>query len=248
MIPERALILSAGRGERLRPHTEERPKTMMPIGGRPLLEYHIVLLREHGIRELAVNLHHRPEAVIEYFGDGSHWGVSILYSLEDRLMGTAGAAKRIEGFLGAGRFVVVYGDNLFADDLGPMFEAHDRMGACTTVAVIEGPDPCSGGVAVVGPGWRVSRFIEKPRPDQVLSRLVNAGVYVMEPEVLGFVPGDRPSDFGRDVLPALIEAGQRVYAWKMRGYLSGIDTPELYQKAQRDLAAGWVSHPLVGAR
>ena len=248
MIPARALILSAGRGERLRPLTDERPKTMLPLGGRPLLEYHVVLLREHGIREIAVNLHHRPQAVVDYFGDGARWGVSIRYSLEKELLGTAGAAKQLEWFLSAGPFLVVYGDNLVAGDLTPLFERHAGSRASATLAVVEGPEPTAGGIVGVACDGRVTRFLEKPRPEQVFSRLVSAGLYVLEPEVLSFIPAGRPCDFARDVLPALLRVGRPVYAVRFDGYLSGIDTPELYRRARADIEGARFPHPLLVAR
>jgi len=248
MIPKRALILSAGRGERLRPLTDERPKTMVPLGGRPLLEYHVVLLREHGITELAVNLHHRAQAVLDHFGDGRRWGVSIRYSIEKKLLGTAGAAKRLEGFLASGPFLVVYGDNLVAGDLTPLFEHHARSGAIATLAAVEGPDPTAGGIVAVRDDGRVTRFLEKPRREEVFSRLVNAGLYVLDPEVFSFIPEERPCDFGRDVLPALLRGARPVHAVRFGGYLSGIDTPELYRRAQADVAAARFSHPLSVGR
>jgi mannose-1-phosphate guanylyltransferase/mannose-1-phosphate guanylyltransferase/phosphomannomutase len=244
MTPRRALILSAGRGERLRPLTDERPKTMMPIDGCPLLEYHVVLLRELGVRELAVNLHHKPEVVMAHFGDGSGWGVSIRYSLEEELLGTAGAARRVAPFLGAGTFVVLYGDNLMDFDLRPLFELHERAGAIATLAVVDGLPPTAAGIVSLDAEGRVTRFLEKPLPQQVFSSLVNAGIYVMEPEVLDFIPSQGPSDFGRDVLPSLIAAGRLVYAREMEGYLSGIDTPELYRAVEADVRSGRLSHPL----
>lgn len=234
MIPRRALILSAGRGERLRPFTNEVPKTMLALGGRPLLEHHVVLLREHGIREIAINLHYRPYVVIDHFRDGRAWGVSIRYSMEPTLLGTAGAAKSLEPFLGDGTFVVLYGDNVLAGDLTPLFEHHARSGACATLAVVEGPDPTAGGIVAVADDGRVTRFLEKPRPEDVFSPLVSAGLYVMEPSVLRHIPPDRPSDFGHDVLPALVAAGDPVHAVRFEGELAGIDTPALYRKAQRD--------------
>lgn len=248
MIPKRALLLSAGRGERLRPLTDDLPKTMVPVGGRPLLEYHVVLLHHLGIREIAVNLHHRPDVVRSYFGDGAAWGVRITYSLEEELLGTAGAAKRLEEFLGAGRFLVVYGDNLFDYDLKPLLTLHEQSGAVTTMGLFEGPDPTAGGIAALGRDGRVTRFLEKPRPQEVWSRLVSAGIYVMEPEVLQLIPSDRCCDLGREILPALIESGMPVYGLQLEGTLLGVDTPDLYRAACLSVEAGHLHHPLTSGR
>ncbi len=183
-----------------------------------------------------------------HFGDGSAWGVSIRYSLEEELLGTAGAARRVAPFLRAGTFVVFYGDNLVDFDLRPLCELHDRAGAIATLAVVRGLPPTAGGIVSLDTDGRVTRFLEKPLPQQVFSSLVSAGIYVMEPEVLDFIPSQGSSDFGRDVLPPLIAAGRPVYAREMNGYLSGIDTPELYRAVEADVRSGRLSHPLSRAR
>lgn len=243
--PPRALVLSAGIGERLRPITLDRPKTMVAVGGFPVLEYHVVLLRELGIREIAINLHHCPEVVTAHFGDGSRWGVSIRYSREERLLGTAGAAKRLEGFLGGGTFLVVYGDQLFDYDLGPFLERHAERRAAATLGVIEGTEPTAGGIVAMGSDGRVTRFLEKPAPNQVFSTLVSAGIYAMEPQVLEAIPADAPSDFGRDILPGLIRSGLAIYAERLEGTLLSIDTLERYRATEEAVRSGALDrHPL----
>ncbi len=248
MIPRRALILSAGRGERLRPLTDDRPKTMVLVAGRPVLEYHVTLLRDLGIRELAINLHHQPHVVMNHFGDGSLWDVSIRYSLEDQLLGTAGAVRRLRDFLGEGTFLVIYGDNLFDYDLSPLLDLHSRQGSVATLGLFRGENPRAGGIVGLAPSGRVERFLEKPGPGEVFSDLVSAGIYVMEPRVFEFIPESGPSDFGRDVLPRLVASEAPVYGLEMEGYLTGLDTPELYERAQADVAQGKLRHPLTTSR
>ena len=251
MIPRRALILSAGRGERLRPLTDDRPKPMVLVAGRPVLEYHITLLRELGIRDLAINLHHKPHVVMDHFGDGSAWDVRIQYSVEPELMGTAGAVRCLDAYLDGGTFLVIYGDNLFDYDLKLLLEVHAREAAVATLGLYRGENPRAGGIAGLGPSGRVWRFLEKPGPDEIFSDLVSAGIYVMEPGVLDFIPEGGASDFGRDVLPRIVESDRPVFGVEMEGYFTGLDTVELYERAQADVAKGKLHHPLTtspGAR
>ncbi len=248
MIPSRALILSAGRGERLRPLTDDRPKTMVLVGGRPVLEYHIVLLRELGIRDIAINLHHRPEVVRNHFGDGSAWEVRLTYSVEEELLGTAGAVKRFEPYFADEPFLVIYGDNLFDYDLRPLLNFHARSDAIATLGVFRGPNPRAGGIVGLDPSGRVWGFLEKPRQDEIFSDLVSAGIYVMEPGIFDFIPESGASDFGRDVLPRIVQSELPVYGLEMEGYLTGLDTPEMYERAQAEVAQGKLRHPLTTSR
>src|SRR5712691_3290096 len=123
------MILAAGEGTRLRPLTFDRPKPMLPVAGRPLLEHTVAWLLHYGITHVAMNLHHRGDVVMDYFGDGSRLGTAIVYSREETLLGTAGAVKRLEWFFTDGPFLVVYGD--VVTDLDPiaLLERHQRAGA-----------------------------------------------------------------------------------------------------------------------
>jgi len=234
----RALVLAAGEGTRLRPFTLDRPKPMVPIGGRPLLEHLIGLLRHHNIVEVALNLHYKPDAIVDYFGDGSAFGVSITYSHETRLLGSAGAAKQLERFLDR-TFVVLYGDVLRDVDLGLLVEEHRQRGSVATMLLHEVPDPNRHGIAELAADGRVVRFVEKPRPDAVFSRLANAGVYVLEPSILPIIPADTPYDFGQDVFPSLIRQDLPIYGVCLDGcYILDIGSPDRYASAEHDFSAG----------
>lgn len=233
----KALILAAGEGTRLRPLTADRPKVMLPLGGKPLLEHLLVWLRDQGVCQIAVNLHHHPEAITGYFGDGAAWGVQLVYSREDTLLGTAGAAKRLSPFLDS-TFLVVYGDLLTNLRLSPLLDVHRRCRSLATLALYRVGNPWECGLVALDQDGRVERFVEKPPRDQVFSDLANAGVYVCEPDVLAHIPEDQPSDFGRDVFPRLLELGLPVYGYPISDYLLDIGTPAKYAQAQRDLASG----------
>ena len=157
----RALILAAGEGTRLRPLTLTCPKPMLPVGGRPVLEHLVRLLRRHGVTEIAINLHYRPEVIVRHFGDGARFGVSITYSPEERLLGSAGAAKRLEWFFGE-TFFVLYGDVLTDLDLGSLVDRHRARRAAATLALYEVEDPTRCGIVEVAADGRIVRFAEKP--------------------------------------------------------------------------------------
>src|ERR1017187_1653655 len=194
----KAFILAAGLGTRLRSLGLDLPKVMVPVGGKPLLEHHLELFKRQGIRELIVNLHYLPEKITNYFGDGSRFGVSITYSHEPELLGTAGAVKKMEAELRGGSFIVFYGDNLVRVDFGPLLEFHHARQALATVALFASPEPWTGGVVETDLNGRVVRFVEKPDPKQVSTNLISAGIFVVEPHVLDVIPAGRFYDFGKD--------------------------------------------------
>jgi NDP-sugar pyrophosphorylase family protein len=230
----KTFILAAGLGTRLRSLGLDIPKVMVPIGGKPLLEHHIDLLRRQGIRELIVNLHHLPDKITGYFGDGSKFGVRITYSLEPELLGTAGAVKKMESALRDGTFVVMYGDNLVRVKFAPLLEFHRKRQAAVTVALFESPEPWTGGVVETAANGRVMRFVEKPDPKSISTNLISAGILVVEPDVLDVIPKNQFCDFGRDVFPKLLVEGKLLYAMKPDAYVQDVGTPERLAKAQRD--------------
>lgn len=234
-VPAQAMMLAAGQGTRLRPVTERIPKCMVRLGGRPLLEYGIRWLAKHGVTELAINLHHLPEAVTEYFGDGRQWGVRITYSLEPEPLGTAGGVKRMASFF-RGPFFVWYGDNLSTCRLDHLWEQHTSRGGPVTVALHQRDDPTHGGIVALDAQDRITRFLEKPAPGEVFSRWVNAGIYVLEPAVLDAIPTGRAVDFGRDVFPAMLAADGVLYGYRMSGTerLWWIDRSEDLQRVERE--------------
>jgi len=242
--PLKALVLAAGEGTRLRPLTLDLPKAMVPVDGQPMLAHTIAWLARHGIRDVAVNLHHCPDVITDFFGDGSARGMRITYSYEDRLVGTAGAARRLAGFLRDGPFLVVYGDVLTDLDLDALLAFHrERTGAdpatAATLALYRVPNPTEVGLVGLDGSGRITRFVEKPRPEEVFTDLANAGVLVAEPAVLDAIPDGEFADFGLDVLPALLAAGAPLYGWPIPEgtYLLDIGSLEKYAQAQREWPA-----------
>jgi len=241
----RALLLAAGEGTRLRPLTLSRPKPMVPIEGKPILEHLVALVRNHGITEVGINLHYRPEAITEYFGDGRAFGVDITYARESQLMGSAGAARNFPQSYFEDTFVVLYGDVLNDLDLTELVRLHRAHGGVATLALYEADDPSRVGIVDVAEDGRVLGFVEKPAPGDEPGNLANAGIYVLEPSVLEYVPEGQSCDFGRDVFPALLAAGLPMYAYRLPGYVQDIGSPERYAEAQEDARSGRFRSPLL---
>ena len=239
----KALILAAGKGTRLHQLTNACPKPMVPIGGQPLLEQLVGWLRDHNIRQIAMNLHYYPEVITSYFGDGQRLNVAITYSYEEHLLGTAGAAKRLQAFLDE-PFIVVYGDLYTNLDLTRLIEFHTQQQAAVgtavlaTLALYHVPNPSECGLVELTATGRITRFVEKPPPAQVFTDLANAGVMLCEPHLLDFIPPDTVYDFGRDLFPVLLTAGEHLYGQVLADheFLIDIGTPAGYQRAQERAA------------
>lgn len=230
------MILAAGKGTRLQPLTDTLPKPMVPVAGRPLLEHTVCWLRDHGVRRVAINLHHFPEVVRGHFGDGSRFGVQIRYSEEPELLGTAGAVKKIEDFF-EDPFLVVYGDVLTDLDLTALvaFHAAHAGSPHATLALDQRPDAAQAGIVELDSEGRIRRFVEKPRPGEIQSPWVNSGIMALDRALLASIPAGRFCDFGREVLPAWLAAGIPLYGWGLPAgnLLIDIGTPENYARAQR---------------
>ena len=226
----KAMILAAGKGTRLRPLTDSLPKPMVPLHNRPLLEYTVEWLTECGVSEIAINLHHHPEAIVDHFGDGGKWNVKITYSREENLLGTAGAVKQLEWFFDD-TFLVVYGDNLSNCNLGKLAGSHHMKGGIGTIVLFKRENTSASGIAQLDDNARIISFLEKPGKGESFSNLVNAGIYVLEPGILEYIPEDQPYDFGRELFPRLLSEGERLYGYVMSAeeQLYWADTMESYQ-------------------
>ena len=227
----RAMLLAAGQGTRLWPLTESVPKSMLPVAGKPLLQRNVEYLARFGLQEVAINLHHRPEAIMRHFGDGADYGLRIRYSHEPHLLGTAGAVKKLEAFF-TETFLVLYSDNLTTCDLDRLHAFHTEKAAVATVALFGRENVGQSGVAELDGNDRIVRFVEKPGAGETASHWVSAGVLVLEPRVLDVIPTGQATDFGRDVLPALLARGYPVYGYCMGQdeSLWWIDTPGDYHR------------------
>ncbi len=231
----KAIILAAGKGERLRGILNNIPKPMVEINGKPILEHNILLLKKYGITDIYINLHHQLDVIRKHFGNGEKYGVNIKYSYEETLLGTAGAVRKIADDYWNRKecFILLCGDNLYQYDLREIINFHGRKKGIATIAVYEKDDVSQSGIVVLDKDNKILRFIEKPKPEEVESNLVNTGIYILEPDVLGYIPPGKTLDFGKDVFPELIEKGEDIFGVMIKGKLIAIDTPELLKEALR---------------
>lgn len=228
-----ALILAAGHGSRLLPLTVDRPKVMLPVAGRPMLEHHVTHLRAAGVTEICLNLHAFPAVIRDHFGDGSAFGVRIHYAFEPTLRGTAGAVNGFRDVLNS-RFLVQYGDVYSELDIARANEFHEAAGAEATLVIHPSSHPEDSDIVQIDETGRVTGLHHKPGSAR-WGNLGNAGCYVAEPAVLDFVPPEGESDFIRDVFPAMLAAGRPLSGFVTTDYLFDMGTPERYRRLQARL-------------
>lgn len=241
----KAVILAGGEGTRLRPLTLERPKPMVPLFGRPVLEHILLLLRRNGFDQVALSLRYLPQVVRDYFGDGSAWGMELHYFVEQDPLGTAGGVKGAEAFLGDEDFLVFSGDCVCDFDLKDCYERHKARGALATLLLHREKDPLEYGLVQLGKDNRVARFLEKPGWGQVFTNLVNTGIYFLSPEVLREIPADTPYDFSRELFPKLLSAGKALYGDTPYGYWRDMGDTGAYLQAAADALDGKVKLDLL---
>lgn len=205
----KAVVLVGGEGTRLRPLTLTRPKQMLPVGGRPMIERVLTWLGGHGIDEAVLSLGYRPAAFLEAYPGGRAAGIALAYAVEDSPLDTAGAIRFAAVEAGVDEtFVVVNGDVLTDLDVSGLVDFHRRRGAEATIALTPVEDPSRFGVVPTDDEGRVTAFIEKPPPGQAPTNLINAGTYVLEPSVLDRIEAGRRVSIERETFPALAEAGR----------------------------------------
>ena len=229
--------MAGGEGTRLRPLTCDCPKPMIPLMNRPVMEYALRLLRRHGIGDAAVTLGYLPEAVTDFFGGGDAWDVRLRYYVEQTPLGTAGGVRQARDFLDE-TFVVLSGDGITDLDIPAALAFHREKRALATLVLKRVDEPLEYGVVLTDAEGRVTRFLEKPDWSDVAADTVNTGIYILEPEALARVPEGRAFDFGRDLFPALLAAGEPVFAYVMEGYWCDIGDIRAYLAAHADAMEG----------
>jgi NDP-sugar pyrophosphorylase family protein len=232
----KAMVLAAGEGTRLQPLTLRTPKALLPVAGVPLIIRTLAWLRGHGVLDVAINLHHLGHMIERAVGDGSRLELNVHYSAEDKLLGTAGAVKKMEPFFD-GPFVLVYGDVLTDANLTEMARLHRERSALATIALHRVSDPSQAGIVQIDSSGRVGAFVEKPPAGSAHGNFANGGVYILERTILKHIPADTFCDFGYDVFPLLVGEKQPVYGYPLpeTTYLVDIGTPTKYRQANRDM-------------
>ena len=248
----KAVILCAGKGERLKPLTNNIPKPMIKINNKPILEYLILLCRKHGIKEIFISTSYMSEVIQNYFGDGSKWGVKIQYSVEDdaNLPGTAGAVNRFKSFLDD-TFFVIYGDNLTNLNLSKMLDFHRSKNGIGTIFVYREPltdSTSTPAIVAVDSNSEIFDLIERPTESdkervakiKLDEKYMNSGIYVLEPEILKFIPKEKISDFMVDIFPESMKY-KKLFAFRDNPYIREVGIFLRLNKAKEEIESGQVS-------
>ncbi|NET25904.1 NDP-sugar synthase [Okeania sp. SIO1I7] len=251
----KAMILAAGKGTRVRPITYRIPKPMIPILQKPVMEFLVELLRQHGFDQIMVNVSHLAKEIEDYFRDGQRFGVHIAYSFEGRIedgnligdaLGSAGGMKRIQDFhpYFDDTFIVLCGDALIDLDLTSALKWHKEKGSLATVIMKSIPreQVSSYGVVVTDETGRIKAFQEKPKVEEALSTDINTGIYIFEPEVLDYIPSGVEFDIGSQLFPKLVEIGAPFYGVAMDFEWVDIGKVPDYWRAIRDVLMGQVKN------
>lgn len=244
----KAMVLAAGVGSRLDPLTRSTPKPLVPLANRPVMEHILALLKRHNINDIVSNVHHLPEQVPAYFGDGSNLDMNLTYKHEQILSGDAGGVRSCRKFLQDGTFLVIMGDLITDADISYVVEQHKSKGAIATIALQKVADVRHFGVAVTDADSFIKGFQEKPSPEEAISDLASTGIYVLEPEVFDHMPADGQYGFGRQLFPSLVEKGLPVLGVQVFGYWSDIGTMENYKLSSFDALKGLIDIELPGQK
>ena len=243
----KAILLAGGKGTRLRPLTIHTPKPIVPIFNRPFLHYQIDLLKQvPEIDEVILSLNYQPRRIEEVFGDGSDVGIKIRYVVEPSPLGTAGAVKYAGENL-TDSVVVFNGDVLTQIDLGAVLRLHRERAAKATIVLTPVENPSAYGLVETDERQNITRFLEKPKADEITTNKINAGIYVLEPDTFDRIPSEVPWSIERSYFPSLIERQETFVAYVYDGYWIDIGTPEKYTQVHRDIMDGrYVAAPFDG--
>lgn len=226
--------MAGGSGTRLRPLTCDLPKPMVPVLNRPIAEHIINLLKLNGIDEVIATLHYLPDVMRDYFQDGSDFGIQMTYAVEeDQPLGTAGCVKNIAELLDD-TFLVISGDSITDFDLRAAIAFHKAHNSKATLMLTRVPNPLEFGVVITDENYRINRFLEKPSSSEIFSDTVNTGIYILESEVLDYLPENQETDFSKDLFPQLLAEGEPMYGYIAEGYWCDVGHLDIYREAHYD--------------
>jgi len=249
MVSKKAMVLAAGLGTRLRPLTDLISKPMAPIVNKPVMEHIIDLLASHDFRDIVCNLHYFPDEIKNHFGDGSKWGINLVYSYEDELLGTAGGVKNVEDFFEGQTFLIISGDALTDIDLSSAYEYHRKKKGVGTLVLTEVDDTSQYGVVILDSSGRITGFQEKPLSGEAKSNLANSGIYFFESDIFKFMPPrGQFYDFGRNLFPDLLEKDIVYYGYKHNRYWNDVGSLDEYQQGNFDALEGKVKVNIPGKK
>ncbi len=236
----KAVVMAGGEGSRLRPLTIRRPKPMVPIAGKPVMEHILNLLKRHGITEVVVTVQYLASSIEDYFGSGSQFGMRITYSREDVPLGTAGSVKNAEEQL-TEPFLVISGDALTDYNLTDLIQYHNEKKSLATLLLAHVPNPLEYGVIITNEDGHISQFLEKPSWGEVFSDTINTGIYMLDPKVFTYFEKDKPFDFSQELFPFMLKKGDPIYGYVTpSGYWCDVGNLSEYMRANADVLQGQV--------
>ncbi len=242
----KAVVMAGGFGTRIQPLTNSRPKPMLPIVNRPMMEHTMMTLKDLGITEFIVLLYFKPEIIQDYFGDGSDFGIKISYVIPDDDYGTAGAVKLGQKLIGDDNFIIISGDLVTDFDFQKLFDFHAREKAQLSIGLTSVDNPLQFGVVIANEDNVIEKFLEKPSWGEVFSDTINTGIYIIEPEILDFIPEGENFDFAKDLFPLLMQKDVPLMAYSLEGYWRDVGNPESYREVFEDILGDKLNFTIPG--
>lgn len=235
----KAVVMAGGEGSRLRPLTIRRPKPMVPIVGKPVMEHILNLLKRHGITEVVITVQYLASNIEDYFGNGSQFGMRITYSREDVPLGTAGSVKNAEDQL-TEPFLVISGDALTDYNLTDIIKYHQEKKAMATLTLAHVHNPLEYGVIITNEEGHITQFLEKPSWGEVFSDTINTGIYVIDPKIFSYFEKNKQFDFSQELFPLMLKNGDPLYGYVSNGYWCDVGSLSEYMRANADVLQGRV--------
>ena len=242
----KAVVMAGGFGTRIQPLTNSRPKPMLPVINRPMMENTMLTLRDLGIKDFIILLYFKPEVIQNYFGDGSDFGMNITYVIPDNDYGTAGAVKLAQEHIGDDNFIIISGDLVTDFDFQKIFDYHKEKESKLTITLTSVENPLEFGVVIANDDGKIEKFLEKPSWGEVFSDTINTGIYIIEPEILDYIPKGDNFDFAKDLFPLLMSEGVELMAGNASGYWRDVGNPDSYREVHEDIMSDRVNFNMPG--
>lgn len=231
----KAVVMAGGFGTRIQPLTNSRPKPMLPIINMPMMQHTMLTLKDLGITDFILLLYFKPEVIKAHFGDGSHLGMNISYVVPDDDYGTAGAVKLAQKEIGDDNFIIISGDLVTDFDFQKIFDYHAEKKSKLTITLTSVENPLQFGVVIANEDGKIEKFLEKPSWGEVFSDTINTGIYIIEPEILDYIPHGDNFDFAKDLFPLLMREDIDLMAGYASGYWRDVGNPESYREVYDDI-------------
>ena len=242
----KAVVMAGGFGTRIQPLTHSRPKPMLPIINKPMMEHTMMMLKDLGITEFIVLLYFKPEIIQAHFKDGSDFGIKVTYIVPEDDYGTAGAVKLAQKAIGDDNFIIISGDLVTDFDFQKLFDFHKAKKSKLSIGLTSVENPLQFGVVIANHDNEIEKFLEKPSWGEVFSDTINTGIYIIEPEILNYIPAGENYDFGKDLFPLLMKKEITLMGYNLSGYWRDVGNPESYREVYEDILSDRVNFKIDG--